>query len=97
MQEGKIEDKRKVDLDRCRRIAWIGWVICNADSDIRLRVFPQKRNGEQSWVLWLFEHNYAVILWKRNDYYLLKTAFIVKSHKQMEFQRDWENAGCRNG
>jgi hypothetical protein len=41
-------------------------------------------------VLWLDEDDYAVILWERNGYYLLKTAFLVKPHKRQEFERDWK-------
>ena len=92
MQEGKIEDDRTIDLERCRRVSWISWVINNAHCDERIRVFPQERNGtQQSWVLWLYEENYAVILWERKQgYFLLKTAFIVKSYKYKEFERDWQ-------
>ena len=89
MQEGNIENERTVDIERCRRVAWIAWVIQNAATDERVRVFPQQRGTEKSWVLWLHEHDYAVILWERNDYSLLKTAFMVKPHKKMEFERDW--------
>lgn len=97
MQEGRIESERSVDLERCRRVAWIGWVIRQANSDTRIRVFPQAREREQSWVLWLFESNYAVILWERNESFMLKTAFMVKPHKKMEFERDWAKSQCRKG
>jgi hypothetical protein len=89
MQEGPVEEKRTPDLERCRRVAWIGWVIKNAGEDALVRVFPQNRGSEKSWVLWLHEKQYAVILWERKDYYLLKTAFLVKPHKSNEFERDW--------
>jgi hypothetical protein len=95
MQEGKIEDDRTIDLERCRRMRWISWVIKNADNDSKIRVFPQAarsttRGAEQPWALWLYEHDYVVILWERNGYYLLKTAFTVKPHKHNELERDWE-------
>lgn len=89
MQEGFSEADRTVDVERCRRVAWISWVIQNADADVRVRVFQQQRASEKSWVLWLHEQDYAVILWERNGYYLLKTAFMVKPHKRMEFERHW--------
>ncbi|MBZ5553372.1 MAG: oxidoreductase [Acidobacteriia bacterium] len=91
MQEGKIEDDRHIDLQRCRRVRWISWVIQNSENEPRIRVFEQApRNRERSYVLWLDEEDYAVILWRRNDYYLLKTAFLLKEHKKKEFARDWE-------
>jgi hypothetical protein len=91
MQEGPIEDDRTIDPERCERLLWLGWVIENAASDARIRFFKQSpRGNETSWVLWLFEQDYAVILWERNGYYLLKTAFMVKPHKRQEFERDWK-------
>ncbi len=89
MQEGFNENDRTVDPERCRRVAWIAWVIQNAEIDPRIRVFPQARGSEKSWVLWLEQAGYAVILWERKDYYLLKTAFLVRQHKRKEFERDW--------
>lgn len=97
MQEGsggRSEDDRTPDLDRCRRVEWIAWTIRNAGIDESVRVFKQAARGnEVSWVMWLYESNYALILWKRKDYFLLKTAFIVKPHKKKEFERDWRLFG----
>lgn len=90
MQEGRVEDDRTIDPERCRRLLWISWVIRNADVDDRIRVFPQAdRGSDKSWVLWLHGEDYAVILHERNGYFLLKTAFMVKPHKANEFERDW--------
>jgi hypothetical protein len=79
MQEGsggRSEDERTIDPERCRRVDWIAWVIANAETCPGIRVFQQaQRWGETSWVLWLYADDYAVILWERKDYYLLKTAF----------------------
>jgi hypothetical protein len=93
MQEGPVENDRTIDPKRCERLLWIGWLLNNCDSgDARIRVFRQNpRNGEISWVLWLHEQEYAVILWERNGYFLLKTAFMVKPHKQQEFERDLQS------
>ena len=92
MQEGEVENDRTIDPERCKRLLWISWLIQNATSgDSRIRVFPQApRGGNESWVLWLHEHDYAVILWGRRDFFMLRTAFIVKSHKREEFERDWK-------
>lgn len=93
MQEGPVENDRTIDPKRCERLLWISWLLNSCDNgDARIRVFRQNpRNGEISWVLWLHEQEYAVILWKRNGYFLLKTAFMVKPHKQQEFERDWQS------
>jgi hypothetical protein len=84
---------QKVLRDRaCRRLLWIAWVIQNAGQDPAIRVFRQpRRQGDKIWALWLFEHDYAVILAERSGYYLLKTAFLVtKEHKREELDRDWQ-------
>lgn len=93
MQEGEIEDDRTIDFERCERVRWISYLIRNSAVDIpELRVFPQnKRKGNRSWVLWLVTEDYALILWERKDYFLLKTAFLIKyKGKVREFERDWK-------
>jgi hypothetical protein len=104
MQEGTsgeaTEDERIIDFDRCQRIRWIAWCITHAGcNDPRVRVFQQnKRNGHQPWALWLYENDYVVILWERNGYYLLKTAFCVKYlGKRKEFERNWQAYKKRQG
>lgn len=102
MQEGsgnRGEDDRTPDLERCRRVNWISWVIQSAESGSpAVRIFPQTARGsEKPWALWLHEHHYAVIVWERNDYFLLKTAFMVKPHKAKEFERDWKAFQVKNG
>lgn len=90
MQEGKIEDERTIDTARMARVRWISWVIEAADSaNADVRIVPQIRDGEKSWVLWLFQHDYAVILRERTGYYLLKTAFPVKSHYRQTLEKQW--------
>lgn len=92
IQEGFPEEERLPDLERCRRLLWVSWVIQNAGTDSRIRVFLQTpRHGEKKpWALWLYEHQYTVIIVERNGYCLLKTAFMVHSNKQEEFERDWQ-------
>lgn len=101
MQEaalGKAEEDRTIDFERCSRVGWISWAIQNAGKEPGIRVFKQSpRGNETSWVLWLHEYNYAVILWERRGYFLLRTAFIVKPHKAMEFERDWRAFQVQKG
>lgn len=92
VQVGFPEEDRLPDLERCRRLLWVSWVIQNAGNDPRIRVFPQTpRHGEKKlWVFWLCEQRYAVIVAERDGYCLLKTAFMVHSNKEEEFERDWK-------
>jgi hypothetical protein len=102
MQEGsggRAEDDRTPDLERCRRVEWIAWVINNAGIHPGIRVFRQtERWGEKPWALWLHEYDYVVILWERRDYFLLKTAFYpLKKGKRDELERDWKASQPGNG
>jgi hypothetical protein len=91
VQEGYPEEHRTPDIERCRRLLWVSWVIQNAGQNTAVRVFPQtRRHGEKTWALWLFGHGYVVILAERSAYYLLKTAFLVSEDKREELERDWE-------
>ena len=92
VQAGFPEEERLPDLERCRRLLWVAWVIQNAGTDARIRVFLQTpRHGEKKpWALWLHEQDYAVIVAERSEYSLLLTAFMVHSSKRQEFERDWQ-------
>ena len=85
------EEDRNIDLERCQRIHWIAWMIQKAETDERIRVFPQTmRGGNRSWALWIPDEKYVVILWERNGYYLLKTAFVVQyKGTARNLERDW--------
>jgi hypothetical protein len=92
MQEGRIEDDRTADPERCKRVRWIAWVIRAAEAaDPRVKVFQQlKRGTEQPWALWLEEASYVVILAERNGYFMLRTAFpVTYRNKAEELRRDW--------
>ncbi|MCH8539457.1 MAG: hypothetical protein LAT58_01650 [Opitutales bacterium] len=101
MQEsylGKSEDDRTPDFERCKRVDWISWGIQNVDNAEEVRVFRQRPRGrEKPWAIWLYKRDYVIILWERNGYYLLKTAFPVRSGKRRELVRDWNNFKTING
>jgi hypothetical protein len=100
VQEGYPEEDRLPDLERCRRLLWVSWVVRHADSDSRIRVFRQTpRHGEKKpWALWLPSHDYVVIVAERSDHCLLKTAFLVQSRTRQKLERDWNaNQKGRNG
>ncbi|MBC8277461.1 MAG: hypothetical protein H8E46_04465 [FCB group bacterium] len=70
------EDRRKLNLPRCVRIAWIKWIIENSNSDL-IKVWENERNYEKRVLLFLDEQDYLIVLTKRKDYYLLWTAYMV--------------------
>lgn len=91
ISEGRDEDERTPDMRRCARIAWIRWIVDNADDD---EVFCWERtvatrNGQRKrWTLWVRPHDYAVIVEERATYMLLITAFIVEPHRRRTYERE---------
>jgi hypothetical protein len=48
IQEGFPEEERMPDLERCRRLLWVGWVIQNEGIDRGIRLILQTpRHGEK--------------------------------------------------
>lgn len=89
-RNNRNEDDRIPDLRRCERILWISWVIENAGQ----QGFPwweNQRQGNTHVVIWAQAHDFAVVLAKRKDYYVLKTAYAeIKSHRRKTFEAEWE-------
>jgi hypothetical protein len=94
IQEGKVEEDRTPDLRRCERIAWIRAIIDNAN-DPAVRVWENERLGKggtrRNVLLWLYEHDFLVVLGKRSGYYLLVTAYpITRPHTRRKLQQEYE-------
>lgn len=99
ISEGRVEDDRLPDLRRCERLPWIRWIIENADNHPEIDVWEQTRGSEKSLLLW-YQEECLVILGRRSDYFLLKTAFVVqRSHRISKFrkERDLFFARAQNG
>jgi hypothetical protein len=88
ISEGQSEDDRTPDLKRCERIRWVAWLIVNAESDDNLSWWENTRGGSTHTVIWHEQENFAVVLAKRSDYYLLKTAYWVKKYRADDFRRE---------
>jgi hypothetical protein len=74
VQEGPIEDDRLPDLRRCERIRWVRWVIENAATHPEIDEWEEIRGSAVDTLLW-YREEYLVVLAKRRDYWLLKTAY----------------------
>ena len=94
MSEGEDEENRTPDLERCARIPWIAWVIQNADNPEVVRWWENERStgrGLKTRVpLWFVEQNYAVILEKRENYYLLITTYCLDVRRIGKFEKEWK-------
>lgn len=87
-RSNRNEDDRIPDMRRCERIRWICWVIENAGSE-GFPCWENKRRGNTHIVIWARDYDFAVILAKRRDYYVLKTAYAeIKSHRRKAFERE---------
>lgn len=90
ISEGSEEDERTPDLRRCERIRWIAWMIQRAGGDERISWWENRRGRDTRVVLWMEDHDFAVIMAKRNGYWLLKTAYCLKPHRREAFRKERE-------
>ncbi|MBG22746.1 MAG: hypothetical protein CMF22_04715 [Idiomarinaceae bacterium] len=87
---GESEADREPDLRRCERIRWPRPVIEN-DTDPNLKVWSEKRRGEDRIHIWFEAEGYLVVLAKRKDYILPWTAFYVEhKHQRTKFTKRWK-------
>ena len=91
-QRNRNEDDRIPDLRRCERVRWVAWCIQNAGTP-GFSWWENERKGQTHVVIWAEEHDYAVMLGKRNTaegvrFYLLKTAYCLRSHNVRRFAKE---------
>jgi hypothetical protein len=79
VQEGKVEDDRTPDLRRCERIRWVRWVIENARVHPDISAWENTRGSESNVLLW-YREEYLVVLARRRQYWLLKSAYCTDRH-----------------
>jgi hypothetical protein len=84
------EDERIPDLRRCERIRWITWAIQAADAEQDgISWWENQRGRDTHVVIWAEEWDFAVILGKRRDYYVLKTAYSnLRSSRIRAFEKE---------
>lgn len=88
ISEGKSEEDRTPDLERCSRIRWISWFIRHCEADPNLCWWENERRGNTHVVIWHEAERFAIVLAERNGYYLLKTAYWVKQYRADDFRRE---------
>jgi len=90
ISEGEKEEERTPDFRRCERIAWVRWTIENAENHPKISLWNNKRGTNVHVVIWFEIENYAVILAKRNGYFLLKTAYLLEKGRSATFAEERE-------
>jgi hypothetical protein len=91
ISEGEVEDDRTPDFRRCERIRWIAYLIAQAETDNEISWWENKRGSNTHVVIWHEAENFAVILAKRKDYYLLKSAYCPQNKRVKDFIRERDN------
>ncbi len=91
ISEGRVEEDRIIDIQRCERIRWIAWIIEYAETSHRISWWENRRKSSKNVVLWAENEEFAVILSKRSGYYLLTTAYVVKPNRKRSFAKERDN------
>ena len=74
ISEGQVEEDRTPDMRRCERIRWFAWLIKHAEERQEISWWENRRGTNTHVVIWLEVEQFAVVLAKRKNYYLIKTA-----------------------
>ncbi len=85
--ENRNEDDRIPDMERCERIRWIAWTIKLAGQE-KFSWWESKRGSKTNVVIWAEDYDFAVVLAKRSNYYLLKTAYCLKERRKRTFEKE---------
>lgn len=88
--DNRREEDRLPDIRRCERIRWIAWAVRHADAGAEGVSWWENRRGRDTHVvIWVEAHDFAVILGKRRDYYVLKTAYCnLRSGRRRAFEKE---------
>ena len=87
IQEGHEEDDRIPDFRRCERLPWIPWVISNATSHPEIDKWQNTQRREINSLLW-YREEYLVVLSQRENYWLLKTAYVTEGKYRIRRLRE---------
>ena len=91
ISNGKEEEERDIDLRRCERLPWVRhWILEAKQPPAPISWWKYKRGTETHIVIFNEEEKFVVILAERNGYYLLKSAYVVRTRRaeQLKKERD---------
>jgi hypothetical protein len=92
ISDGKREDDRLPDLERCARIAWPRAMIEAVGSD-KVLVWRNMRGSNQRIVIALPDFSYVVILVEREEFVMVWTAYLVEQrHRQEKLRLEGEDS-----
>jgi hypothetical protein len=95
--EGKVEENRSPDVERCRRIAWPRAVLERAADKDAVRAWKNRRGTDERLLLAPPDFDYVVVLQEREEsaggakYFLLLTAYpVTEAHRQRKLRAEYE-------
>ncbi len=89
--EGEKEEDRTPDFQRCKRIGWVSWIIKNCENESIISYWESRRGSSKNWVIWYEKGQFAVVLAKRSQYFVLLSAYQVTDPRRIKsFERDRE-------
>lgn len=89
ISEGEIEEERTPDLRRCERVSWIGWLIKNCNHP-NIFFWESGTGKRRATIIWCEKLDFAIILSKRSNSYLLKTAYSgLSQHKIKTWKKEY--------
>lgn len=92
ISEGEKEDERTPDYRRCERLSWVAWIITNCESYSGIVWWENERWGQKHIVIWHETENFAVVLARRNGYFVLKTCYVLKPRRAKDFKTEFAQA-----
>jgi len=96
IQEGKIEEDRLPDFERCERIKWPCPIIKNSNYN-GIKIWENKRKGDKRICIWFKMVEYLVVLAKRKNYVLLWTAYpVTKKHRKKKLLKEFEEYSIKS-
>ncbi len=92
------EEDRKPNFERCKRIKWpkeiIEWCSNNCE---KVWIWENERHNKKNLLIYCPENDYLVVLGKRNNYYLLTTAYVVEyEHSKRTLIKEYNKAKTNN-
>ncbi len=92
ISDGKEEETRIIDFERCKRIRWPKPIIENGTSQ-KIRYWSERIRRQLCHHIALNDFSYLVVLTERREYILLLAAYCIETpHRRRKLEERWQNA-----
>lgn len=93
ISEGKTEENRDTDLERCKRIRWPKAIIVKSDAEKIIQIWETNRGRDRRVLIRLIftDNDYLVVLIPRKGKIYLLTAYLITwPHHKENLRREYE-------